>query len=70
MEDHPGLTTKEAEEFQAAFGFNEVKPKMQPEWQKIAWRYLDWVSLVIVRAAPLLLCRGCCTVLDIVSISS
>jgi hypothetical protein len=32
----------------AQFGFNEVKTKQVPEWQNILWRYLDWVSLVIV----------------------
>ena len=33
---------------QAKLGFNEVKAKQVPEWQKIMWRYLDWVCLVIV----------------------
>lgn len=33
-------------------GYNEVTSKQVPEWQKIMWRYLDWVCIVIVRAAP------------------
>lgn len=45
------MTTKEAEDFHAAFGYNEVKPKRVPEWQKIVMRYLDWVCIVILIAA-------------------
>lgn len=47
----PGLTTSEAVERQAQYGFNEVKTQQMPEWKKIAWRYLDWVSIVILVAA-------------------
>lgn len=46
-----GLTTREAEARQQKFGFNEVKNRQDPEWKKVAWRYLDWVSIVILSAA-------------------
>lgn len=32
----------------AEHGENAVESKQQPEWRKIARRYLDWVSLLIV----------------------
>lgn len=41
----------QAESLHAKYGYNEVKAKQTPEWKKIAWRYLDWVSLVIIAAA-------------------
>lgn len=42
----------QAEILQEEVGYNEVTSKQVPEWQKIMWRYLDWVCIVIVRAAP------------------
>jgi hypothetical protein len=38
----------QAEALHAKYGYNEVTAKQTPEWKKILWRYLDWVSLVIV----------------------
>jgi hypothetical protein len=49
-----GLTTPQAEELLRQHGYNEVKAKQTPEWKKIAWRYLDWVCLIIVSAWALL----------------
>jgi H+-transporting ATPase len=46
-----GLTTPQAEELLRQHGYNEVKAKQTPEWKKIAWRYLDWVCLIIIAAA-------------------
>ncbi len=50
MADHnnEGLSTAEAEELHAKYGYNEVKTAQVPEWKKILLRYLDWVSVVIV----------------------
>ncbi|BDA48222.1 Plasma membrane ATPase 1 [Coccomyxa sp. Obi] len=47
----PGLTTAQAKQLQTVHGYNEVKDIQAPEWKKILWRYLDWVSIVIVAAA-------------------
>ena len=44
-----GLTTEHAAEQRAKHGSNEVNVRTEPEWKKIAKRYLDWVSIVIVR---------------------
>ena len=44
-----GLTTVQARHAQEREGFNDVKSRKEPKWKKIPWRYLDWVSLVIVR---------------------
>ena len=40
----------------AEHGENAVESKQQPEWRKIARRYLDWVSLLIVSK---LACHAC-----------
>ncbi len=48
-----GLTTEEAEELHAKYGYNEVKTSQTPEWKKILLRYLDRVSIVIVSFQPL-----------------
>lgn len=44
----PGLTTAQAKQLQTVHGYNEVKDVQAPEWKKVLWRYLDWVSIVIV----------------------
>jgi hypothetical protein len=46
-----GLTHQEVESLRARFGYNEVKTNQTPEWKKILWRYLDWVSIIILAAA-------------------
>lgn len=46
-----GLNTAEVEALRQRHGFNEVKAKETPAWKDIMWRYLDWVSLVIIAAA-------------------
>lgn len=46
-----GLSNQEVETLRAQHGFNEVKTNQTPEWKKILWRYLDWVSIVIFVAA-------------------
>lgn len=46
-----GLTHQEVESLRAKFGYNEVKVNQTPEWKKILWRYLDWVSIIILAAA-------------------
>lgn len=46
-----GLSNHEVESLRAQHGFNEVKTNQTPEWKKILWRYLDWVSIVILIAA-------------------
>ena len=34
----------------------QVKTKQTPAWKKILWRYLDWVSIVIIAAAIVSAC--------------
>ncbi|GAQ86611.1 hypothetical protein KFL_003000045 [Klebsormidium nitens] len=46
-----GLSNQEVETLRAQHGFNEVKTNQTPEWKKILWRYLDWVSIIIFVAA-------------------
>lgn len=48
---YEGLTTPQVEELLRQHGYNEVKAKQTSEWKKIAWRYLDWVCLIIIAAA-------------------
>ncbi|KAI3423925.1 hypothetical protein D9Q98_009759 [Chlorella vulgaris] len=49
--DVEGLSSSQVEELRKTHGYNEVKSTQTPEWKKIAWRYLHWVSLVIIAAA-------------------
>ena len=46
-----GLTSQAVEELRRKHGFNEVKTKVVPEWKKLAKRYTDWISIIIVRRA-------------------
>jgi H+-transporting ATPase len=46
-----GLSDPQVEELREKYGANEVKTKQEPEWRKIARRYYDWVSLLIIAAA-------------------
>ena len=43
-----GLSSGEVEALRQRYGANETKTTQVPEWKKIAQRYLDWVSLLIV----------------------
>jgi hypothetical protein len=56
IHDTAGLTTAEAEAFHAAHGYNEVLTAVVPEWKKIMWRYLDWVSILIVSLPAYSMC--------------
>ena len=55
-----GLSTERAAEQRAKHGSNEVRVRTEPEWKKIAKRYLDWVSIIIVRTLGSCL-TPCCT---------
>jgi H+-transporting ATPase len=46
-----GLTQFEVDDLRAKYGYNEVKTNQTPEWKKIMWRYLDWVSIIIFTSA-------------------
>ena len=48
-EHNEGLSTQEAAKQRELYGANEVNVKFEPEWKKIGKRYLDWISLIIVR---------------------
>ena len=48
-----GLTTEEAEQQRTLHGTNEVDVKNESEWKKIAKRYVDWISLIIVSNSSL-----------------
>lgn len=48
-----GLSSQAVEELRQKHGFNEVKTKPVPEWKKLARRYADWISIIIVRAISL-----------------
>lgn len=49
MGNFKGLTSSEVLKLQTQYGYNEVNTAQTPEWKKVAWRYLDWVSIIIVR---------------------
>ena len=46
-----GLSSPAVEELRQKHGFNEVKTKPVPEWKKLARRYTDWISIIIVRTS-------------------
>mmetsp|Transcript_8326 Transcript_8326/g.24910 ORF Transcript_8326/g.24910 Transcript_8326/m.24910 type:complete len:686 (+) Transcript_8326:251-2308(+) len=46
-----GLSDEEVTKMREKYGANEVTTKQVPEWKKIARRYFDFVSLVILTAA-------------------
>eukprot|EP00898_Chlorokybus_atmophyticus_P001625 jgi/Chlat1/2463/Chrsp171S02344 len=48
-----GLSSAAAAEYHARHGYNEVTAASTPEWKKILYRYLDWVSIVILITAIL-----------------
>ena len=45
-----GLTSIKARELQQVHGFNEIEGNAEPEWKKVVKRYLDPITLVIVRS--------------------
>lgn len=47
--DGSGLSDAQVKEMRERHGPNEVQTKQVPEWRKIARRYLDFVSIIIVR---------------------
>lgn len=47
-----GLTSIKARELQQVHGFNETESHGDPEWRKVLKRYLDPITLVIVRYLP------------------
>lgn len=47
--DGSGLSHAQVKEMREKHGPNEVQTKQIPEWRKIARRYLDFVSIIIVR---------------------
>lgn len=49
--DDEGLTESQATTIREKYGANEVKTQQVPEWKKIAKRYFEFVSLVILTAA-------------------
>ena len=46
---YSGLSSEDAKRLEATHGLNEVQTKPMSEWKKLAKRYTDWVSIVIVR---------------------
>lgn len=48
-----GLSDDEVAKMREKYGANEVTTKQVPEWKKIAKRYFNFISLVIVCSHPL-----------------
>ena len=48
MGNSKGLASTEALDLRHRYGYNEVVSAETPEWKKVAWRYLDWVCIIIV----------------------
>lgn len=46
-----GLSSQAVEGLRQKHGFNEVKTKPVPEWKKLARRYTDWISIIVVRVS-------------------
>ncbi|KAL3158516.1 hypothetical protein ABBQ38_010745 [Trebouxia sp. C0009 RCD-2024] len=46
-----GLSSQAVEGLRQKHGFNEVKTKPVPEWKKLARRYTDWISIIVIVAA-------------------
>lgn len=54
--DTTGLTTAQVEVLRQKYGWNEVKPHQDPEWIKVARRYLSLVPMLLVVAALFAVC--------------